>query len=261
MGWFKTAITLVRAVLIPSLTYSADVWISMNRATEKLLHEVYKAMVFIVMDIPTKTKWASFLADLGLPNIMAVVNKLRVNYVSHNLWRNGDEKLKELLLEEHRLMPERIMLSQIDSICLENGLPRVSEVELDKNLVKWRIKLGDETDIWASNVSSPVTQNVSMERIRQAARFYTLNKREAQALIAYNAGALKLKTAWGDYHEVQECLAVLCGEKDEIEHIKKCNLYETKWKSEYDHSLKSLDRFLVTLDLERRQRWRKECLF
>ena len=260
-GWFKAAVTLSRAIIIPSLTYSADVWVLMNKATEKLLHKEYKSMLYIVFDIPTKTKWSSVLADTGLPNIMTVVDRLRINFMNHTLWRGGDVKLRELLLEEHKLMPERSMVTAINERCRHYGMPDVSDHELDKKLVKQQTRLKDETMIWLSNVASPVTKDVTAERLRQAARFLKLSKREAQALIALNAGSLKLLTAWGDYHEEQRCLAPMCDGDDELEHIKKCPFYDTKWENKFEGDVMMTSRYIVDIDLERRRRWKSKPLF
>ncbi len=116
LGWLRSGVTLIRSLIIPSLTYPADVWVLMNKGGEKTLSTAYKSMVYVIMDITTHTKWTSVLADLGLPNIMAVVDKLRINYLNHTLWGQGDEKLKEILLAEHKLDPVTSALSNVDSI-------------------------------------------------------------------------------------------------------------------------------------------------
>ena len=108
---------------------------------------------------------------------------------------------------------------------------------------------------------SPATMNVGLERLRTSTTFYRLQKREYQALVAYNAGALKLKTAWGDYHEIQSCLVPLCDGKDELNHIKLCAFYATKWEEEFIKDSRMLAKYLVAVDKERRRRWRGECLF
>ena len=63
--------------------------------------------------------------------------------------------------------------------------------------------------------------------------FHKLTKRESQSLIALNAEALKVKMAWGDFWEVKQCLAPMCGEPDEMDHIKVCQFYETKWEESF----------------------------
>ena len=93
VGWMKAGIQLIRSVIIPSLTYSADVWVVMNKSSEKFLRDEFKSMVYVILDIPTHTKWTSVLADLNIPNIMCVVDKLRINFMNHTLWRKGDPKL------------------------------------------------------------------------------------------------------------------------------------------------------------------------
>ena len=104
-------------------------------------------------------------------------------------------------------------------------------------------------------------RNVSLERTRVAMRMLRLTKREAQALIAYNAGAFKLKTAWGDYFESKNCLAPLCGGQDTLDHIKGCRFYKTMWDHNFAKDPRMLAKYFVNIDKERRRYWRSECLF
>ena len=263
VGWLRSAVILIRSVIIPSLTYGADTWIAMNKASEKLLVDEFKSMVYVILEIPTHTKWTSVVADLNIPNIMAVVNKLRINYINHTLWEpNADSKLRSMLREEEKSCKSgKSMLAMVDETCRKYKIPEVSKVQLDKRMVKAQVKLMDEIDVWMSNIKSPVTKNVGMNRMRLSTNFYKLSKRESQALIAHNAGAFKLKTAWGNYFHFQGCLAPLCGGKDDMEHIKICLFYKTKWEEEFTQDSKMLARYLVSIDRERRSYWKGECLF
>ena len=119
----------------------------------------------------------------------------------------------------------------------------------------------DEIKIWVSNVKSSATRNVGLERMRVSTNFYKLSKREAQALIAFNASAFKMKTSWGDFHKIQSCLAPLCSGKDDLEHIKRCPFYTVKWADSYTEDSLLLARYLVGVDRERRRKWKGECLF
>ena len=261
LGWLRAGITLIRAVIIPSLTYSGDVWMNSNKATEKFLRDEYKNIIYVLLDLPTHTMWTSVLADLNLPNIQSVVDKLKLNFMSHTLWSKGDSKLREMLWEEHRLLPNSSLINAADQVCKLYKLPAVSGTKLNKVLVKKQVKLIDEIEIWSSNTKSSATRNVGLERVRISTNFYKLSKREAQALIAFNASAFKLKTSWGDYHKVQKCLAPLCDQKDELEHIKNCPFYKVQWADSYNEDSLLLARYLVGVDRERRMRWKGECLF
>ena len=261
IGWLRAGIELTRSIIIPSLTYSSDVWIMMNKATEKYLVDEYKSMLYIIFDLRTHTKWTSILADLGLPNIMAVVDKLRLNYVNHTLWGNGDVKLKELLEEEHRVKPGNSVISIIDELCAKYKIPKISGTKVDKRIIKRQVRLMDEIEIWISNILSPATENVGLERIRLSTNFYKLSKKESQCLLAYNAGALELKTAKGDYHDVKNCLAPMCDGLDELGHIKKCPYYTTKWEDEFLKDSKLFAIYLAGVDKERRRRYKGECLY
>ena len=261
IGWLRSAIVLIKSVIIPSITYSADIWLAANKATEKYVTDEYKAIIYAILDIPTNTKFTSVLADLGLPNIVSVIDKLRVTFINYTLWENGDTKLKELLLEEKRLLNHNSLIQFTDQICEKYKLPCVSENHLDKRLVKQRIKVSDEIETWISNVMSPATQNVGPERKRPSTNFFILSKRESQGILAYNAGAFKLRTSWGDYHQDQLCPAPLCGGPDTLEHIKTCPFYRSKWKEDYNKDIKQLAKYFVMIDRERRHAWRGECLF
>ena len=105
VGWLRAGITLIRATIIPSIAYSSDVWLSANKATEKYVTDEFKSMIYMILDIKTHTKFSSVLADLRLPNITAVIDKQRINFVNHTLWGKGDPMLREMLLEERRLLP------------------------------------------------------------------------------------------------------------------------------------------------------------
>ena len=261
IGWMRAGIVLIKSVIIPSITYSADIWLAANKNTEKFVTDEYKAIIYALMDIPTHTKFTSVLADLGLPNIVAVIDKLRVNFVNHTLWENGDVKLREMMLEERRLLPKNNLIQFTDQVCEKYNIPAVSENHLVKKMVKQKIRLCDEIDIWISNAMSPATMNVGAERLRPSTNFFILTKRKSQSLIAFNAGALKLRTSWGDFHQDQRCPAPLCGGSDSLEHIKTCSFYRTKWKDDYNKDCKQLAKYFVAIDRERRHAWRGECLF
>ena len=90
-----------------------------------------------------------------------------------------------------------------------------------------------------------------------------LTKRESQAVIAFNAGNLRLKTAWGSYYKGEErlCLAPFCSDPDTLEHLKVCKFYKAKWSKKCNDDIRLLAKWLVSLDKERRRWVKKEALF
>ena len=260
-GWLKAGIILIRAVIIPSLTYSCESWVEMYEYTKKMIVTEYKAIIYNVLDIPTSTKFTSVLADTGLPGILSVIDKLRMTFFSHTMWGKGDEKARELLLEERETLGEFSSLGLIDNICRKYRMPLVSNSYLHGGLVKQRVKLMDEIDTWISNLLSPVTMNVGLNRTRISTNFHRMTKRESQAIIAYNAGNLRLKTAWGEYYKDQSCLVRFCGQRDNLSHLKRCSFYTTTWRDKYYEDIKLLARWLVAVDKERRRRFKGEKLF
>ena len=176
LGWLRAGITLFRAVIIPAITYSCKVWADMYRYTRHFLETEYKAMLYVILDIPTSTKFTSVLADMGLPSIMSVVNKLMIGYTNHTLWSSEDTTARDLLREEKKIMGESSFLSSIDNLCNHYGIPMVSSNCLDRRLVKSQIKLKDEIETWMSNLRSPVTQNVGLNLTRPSTNFFKLTQ-------------------------------------------------------------------------------------
>ena len=127
--------------------------------------------------------------------------------------------------------------------------------------MKRKVKLGDEIDNWIDNLLSPATQNMGLERVRLSTNFFRLSKRESQALLAFHAGAFKLKTSWGTYHRDQSCLVPLCDGMDELTHIQRCPFYKAKWEDKFKEDCQAFAKYLVAVDYERRRRWKGECLF
>ena len=134
-------------------------------------------------------------------------------------------------------------------------------MQLHKWTLKRYIKIHDETQNWISNITSSATQNVGLERVRVSTNLHKLTKRQSQGIIALNAGALKVKTAWGEYFQNRSCLVPLCGEPDSLEHIKHCPFYDTKWEGTFSEDISLLAKYLCDVDRERRRRWKGECLF
>ena len=55
--------------------------------------------------------------------MMAVADKLSIYYVRTFLWGHGDQKLWEILLEEHGLRALANMVSRMDELCRRYGIP------------------------------------------------------------------------------------------------------------------------------------------
>ena len=75
------------------------------------------------------------------------MDKLKINFLNHTLWGRGDQKLKEMLWEEHRLLPESSLINTVDKICAQYKIPAVSRMLLDKTLIKRQVRLMEEKSL------------------------------------------------------------------------------------------------------------------
>ena len=64
VGWLKAGFALIKAVIIPALTYSCETWTGMYRYTQNYIEAEFKSMIYVILDIGPKTKFTSVLADL-----------------------------------------------------------------------------------------------------------------------------------------------------------------------------------------------------
>ena len=166
-----------------------------------------------------------------------------------------------MLIEEKKLLGAESCLAMVDETCWAYKVPEVSQAPLDSKLVKRAVRIRDKLGTWLSNLKSPVRKNVGLDMMRISSRLFKLNKKEAQAMIAYNAGSLKFRTAWGSYYEDRSCRAPMCDQDDEFDHIQKCPFYESKWQERFVSDIKLLTRWLVSINRERIKKWKCDPLF
>ena len=51
VGWLIAGIAQIRGVIIPSISYSGDVWVAINKATKKFIKDEFKGMIYSLPQI------------------------------------------------------------------------------------------------------------------------------------------------------------------------------------------------------------------
>ena len=81
-----------------------------------------------------------YAADTKLPQIRAVMEKLRICFINFTLWEKGDMDARRILREDQKLLGNDSCLGIIDAVCRSYGILEVSKNWLNKRLVKQQIK-------------------------------------------------------------------------------------------------------------------------
>ena len=127
-----------------------------------------------------------------------------------------------------------VHLAHADRIAVEYGLDKVSEVQANKKLVKRVIKQTNDLELWTDCfASNTVISRPDIKVSNGDKAYFSWPKTKSRSLLFWRIGALRLKTQWKIYNTKRrlgtDCVMPLCNGVDNIEHIKKCPWYDTKW--------------------------------
>ena len=143
-GWLKATQFLIRAIVLRVTTYSCESWLGCTTRLEAS----HKKMLYSVLGMCEKTKYAAVLLELGMSRICHVMAKLQVSYISQILWVMGGTTVHDLLVAEHKVMGERSTLAMADQLVVKYGMKPISEEYADKTLVKMAIKEISNRELW-----------------------------------------------------------------------------------------------------------------
>ena len=155
-------------------------------------------------------------------------------YVSHVLWDKHGTIACAALIEEWRINGDKSIVAHADRLAVEYGLDKVSEVQANKKLVKRVIKQTNDLELWTDCfASNAVISRPDIKVSNGDKAYFSWPKTKSRSLLFWRIGALRLKTQWKIYNTKRglgtDCVMPLCNGVDNIEHIKKCTWYDTKW--------------------------------
>ena len=262
-GWLRGGVTLLKAIIPPVLTYSCEVWAGCPKYIMDNLEATYKKIIYTVLDIPEKTKFAAVLLELGMSRIRHAVNKRQIIYMNKVIWlMEGKSITKSCVMEEHRVNGDRSMLANVDRLCDMYSIPRVSEFPVDKSQVKSTIKMAAMTELWRECFESSIIPSRPYIRITNFSHF-SWPRSKSRAILLWRTGGLKFKTQWKLYNVKRGigigCLMPVCPGLDNLDHVKNCPFYETKWDNRWKDD-EELAIYLVKINRERTRRFKMPIL-
>ena len=150
-----------------------------------------------------------------------------------------------------------------DRLAESYGLRKVSEMAIDKRVLKRVVRDHHDAEVWTDCFMSPIIS------VRPYFGLITKvhmkwDKMKSKAMIAVRTGSLKFSNSWKIYnckHGLRvRCINRMCNGIDELSHAKVCKFYFTKWEEKFADSDDEMANYIIALNRERLRRFRMPIL-
>ena len=171
--------------------------------------------------------------------------------------------VNDVVMEEFRLKGDKSSLAAADRLAVGYGLRKVSEMAIDKRVLKRVIRNHHDAEIWNECFMSPIISvRPYLGLITKAHMKW--DKMKAKAMIAIRTGSLRFENSWRIYNCKRgigvRCINRMCNGIDELSHAKVCKFYFTKWNEKFAESDSDMADYIISLNRERLQRFRMPIL-
>ena len=253
-GFIKSAVTLFRATIIPTLLYSCESWYGLTKKTLKYIEKTYKKMIYSLLDIPVSTNYLAVLHELGLKQAKHIIAAQKINMINHVAISGHRNMTYQVLAEDLRIHKSNSILAEVKDLCLEYGMQSVWEYPSDSDTIKAKINERNDVQQWKAIFISSITVT-RLEISTEYKPYHFADRIRGRAILLWRCGALRFKSLWNKGFSGKNCCLCphrLCGEIDNFKHAIKCPFMKTKLSK--DQSIPYEQRvgdFIIKLNLER----------
>ena len=259
-GHIKSAVGMFRAVIIPTLLYSAECWFGITKGMLNNIEKVYKKMIYSLLDIPTKTKYFAVMSELGLKQARHIIAAQKLNFVNNIAKRDNDNVTVRVLNEDHRLHGDKSILTEVRELCESYNLPDIWNSPCDDDTIKTRVEEENYMQYWKGCLLSNIV--ICRQRLKTDFKPYHLWPRsDGRSVLLWRCGALRFRSRWRKFNKKNKmdtsCPHPLCPADDNLDHALKCLFMDSKirGKTDYDIQDDRMCSFLVALNRERSRRY------
>ena len=262
VGWLQAAVLLHNAVVVSILTYAAAAFIGMNNQQENSMESIQRKALIEILDISKTVTHKSLLFILGILPIKDVVKKLKICFINKLFHIKESGQCLETIKKDHIIGDIEGILTEVQQYCQEYKLPNVTEVYVDPEVIKDKIKKIAIDNLWLQHIKAKKPPK-SIRRANLKPKFYaSLPKNKAKLMLCYELGELNLRQsrkaeAIKKYGST-ECLVPFCKEEDSWEHIQECPGYTSRLPNGWGPY--QLIDYLVSLESERNRTFNKSLI-
>ena len=256
-GYIRSAITLFRATIIPTLLYSCECWFGISPTMIKTVEAAYRKLLYKFLDIPVHTKYESVLLQLGLKRAKDIIEGQKICYINR-IWNEGVNPLGKQLIIEDNLncdnSDEESVVDEIKRLCKEKNVKDIFETYTENQIIKLVIKNWMKGELWFESFKSKWSQTITTTR-NVYKPYHYMTRLRGRAVFLWKVGALRFRRHWKNYYQTKKmtymCPFPLCGHEDTYDHATECLFSNVKLTCNDKNNEYAIADFLVKLNRER----------
>ena len=233
LGWLVTAITVFRAVIVPTLTYGCGAWVNMTKKQTELVEAIQRQCLTTVLEISPKCSYQTLLHVTNIPPAMGIVKKSKVTFINDLLHVKGKGICMDTLLKESEVDDSKGLINEVREICKEWELPDVTNRYVRPENLKEKIEDRLRREVLIESLQSKSAPlHMIRNKSNQNREYFTMPKDRARLGLAFEVGCLNLKAnrrieSMKKFGTTQ-CVIPACTGSDSLLHImEECQGYST----------------------------------
>ena len=253
VGWLQAVQSIYQSEILATALYAAEVYTNLTQKQLNMIESGLKESLYTMLEVSQYTNYAAVLSELNLVKVNHSIASLQITFLNSLMHEKKSGYYLHTLKVQEEKYPGSGLIGEVKRLCRTYGLPDVSEIPLEKEVIKEAIKTKARRELWLETLKVRKVPLI-IDELKSNKLYWHYPKREAMLVFNYKVGQLEfknyrrqeMKRKFGDINCVKGC-----EEPDDLEHVKSCGRYRTKWTEKTDSHPKYLVEFLKDLESER----------
>ena len=148
IGRLKAATLMIQEQVVPILLYGEECWLGMKDEHYKEMEDIFRSAISQILSFPKTTPYEALLNEVGQYPMRSWINLAKIRYFNRKLHWKQSGRLYNLLRAEIISGDEDGFIGEVDNLCREYGLPKVSTSPIAPSTISKRIQLDARKKIW-----------------------------------------------------------------------------------------------------------------
>ena len=263
LGWLVTAITVFKAVVVPTLTYGCAAWLSMTKKQEDLIESIQRHCLTSVLEISPKCSYQTLLHVTNIAPATAIVKKTKVTFLNDLIHVKSKGICLDTVLKQHNIDSSKGLIKEVKEICQEWGLQDVTEEYAQPRVLKEQIEDNIRREVLLESLqgkAAPYHWIRNKKNQNNNREYFKMSKDKAKLGLAFEVGCLNLRA----HRRIEsmkkigttQCVIPACTGEDSLKHaMEECQGYTTP-KYVDKGEMNEFIEYLYSLNRERTSRFR-----
>ena len=134
----------------------AENWLSVPQYVIKNIEVAFKQIVFCLFEISLRTKYSSVLLELGMMKMQHIITRNQIGYMSQVVWDMRGTMVHDVVMEEFKYLGDKSALTAADTLAERYGFRKISEIAVDRKVLKRVLKEVNNLELWNDCFFSPI---------------------------------------------------------------------------------------------------------